>query len=193
MCSTACSVMSMRATNSSTNLSLSRCTSFRSQSPIPTPSVCAGQRFIKRWPANTGLSSPNPSLRPPPPPPGTINPGFNISMVPYVLEGNQILLRMNINLSSQKGPPRVIESGGARIELPSIALPLNTSNTIKVRAGDTVMLAAQEDIDDRAQRSGVGSSAFFALGGGVQAAQSRTLLVVLITPVLMQDSSHGRA
>ncbi|CCD28788.1 Type IVB pilus formation outer membrane protein,R64 PilN family [Candidatus Glomeribacter gigasporarum BEG34] len=125
--------------------------------------------------------------------PGTINTGFNISMLPYVLEDNQILLRMNINLSSQKGPPRVIESGGARIELPSIALPLNTSNTIKVRAGDTVMLAAQEDIDDRAQRSGVGSSAFFALGGGVQAAQSRTLLVVLITPVLMQDSSHGRA
>src|SRR5260363_4468 len=124
--------------------------------------------------------------------PGTINTGFNISMLPYVLEDNQILLRMNINLSSQKGPPRVIESGGARIELPSIALPLNTSNTIKVRAGDTVMLAAQEDIDDRAQRSGVGSSAFFALGGGVQAAQSRTLLVVLITPVLMQDSSHGR-
>ncbi len=124
--------------------------------------------------------------------PGTINTGFNISMLPYVLEDNQILLRMNINLSSQKGPPRVIESGGARIELPSIALPLNTSNTIKVRAGDTVMLAAQEDIDDHAQRSGVGSSTFFALGGGVRAGQSRTLLVVLITPLLMQDVGNGR-
>jgi type IVB pilus formation R64 PilN family outer membrane protein len=119
--------------------------------------------------------------------PGTINTGFNISMLPNVLDTNDILLRMNINLSSQKGTPRQITSGGSTIELPDILLPLNTSNTIKVHAGDTVMLAGQDYDDQNSTRDGTGSDKFFMLGGGVNVTRSHTMLVVLITPILAAD------
>ncbi|MGP8437816.1 PilN family type IVB pilus formation outer membrane protein [Paraburkholderia fungorum] len=119
--------------------------------------------------------------------PGTINTGFNISMLPNVLDNNDILLRMNINLSSQKGQPRVISSGGSTIELPDILLPLNTSNTIKVHAGDTVMLAGQDYDDQNSTRDGAGNDKFFLLGGGVNVTRSHTMLVVLITPVLAAE------
>lgn len=119
--------------------------------------------------------------------PGTINTGFNISMLPNVLDNNQILLRMNINLSSQKGQPRTITSGGSTIELPDILLPLNTSNTIKVRAGDTVMLAGQDYDDQTSTRDGAGHDSFFLLGGGVNVVRSHTMLVVLITPILAAE------
>jgi type IVB pilus formation R64 PilN family outer membrane protein len=119
--------------------------------------------------------------------PGTINTGFNISMLPNVLDTNDILLRMNINLSSQKGQPRTITSGGSTIELPDILLPLNTSNTIKVHAGDTVMLAGQDYDDQNSTRDGVGSDKFFALGGGANVTRSHSMLVVLITPILAAE------
>jgi type IVB pilus formation R64 PilN family outer membrane protein len=119
--------------------------------------------------------------------PGTINTGFNISMLPNVLDTNDILLRMNINLSSQKGTPRTITSGGSTIQLPDILLPLNTSNTIKVHAGDTVMLAGQDYDDQNSTRDGAGSDKFFLLGGGVNATRSHTMLVVLITPILAAE------
>ncbi|APA90236.2 PilN family type IVB pilus formation outer membrane protein (plasmid) [Paraburkholderia sprentiae WSM5005] len=119
--------------------------------------------------------------------PGTINTGFNISMLPNVLDNNDILLRMNINLSSQKGQPRTVSSGGSTIELPDILLPLNTSNTIKVHAGDTVMLAGQDYDDQNSTRDGAGNDKFFLLGGGVNVTRSHTMLVVLITPVLASE------
>lgn len=119
--------------------------------------------------------------------PGTINTGFNISMFPYIREDNRIQLRMNINLSNLKGQPRVIESGGSKIELPNIAMPLNTSNTIRVKAGDTVMLAGQDYDDENVTRDGFGSPKFFGLGGGLNVTKSRTMLVVLITPIMSDD------
>jgi type IVB pilus formation R64 PilN family outer membrane protein len=119
--------------------------------------------------------------------PGTINTGFNISMLPNVLDTNDILLRMNINLSSQKGTPRTITSGGSTIELPDILLPLNTSNTIKVHAGDTVMLAGQDYDDQNSTRDGAGNDKFFLLGGGVNVTRSHTMLIVLITPILAAE------
>lgn len=119
--------------------------------------------------------------------PGTINTGFNISMLPNVLDTNDILLRMNINLSSQRGTPRTITSGGSTIELPDILLPLNTSNTIKVHAGDTVMLAGQDYDDQNSTRDGAGNDKFFLLGGGVNVTRSHTMLVVLITPILAAE------
>ncbi len=119
--------------------------------------------------------------------PGTINTGFNISMLPNVLDTNDILLRMNINLSSQRGTPRTITSGGSTIELPDILLPLNTSNTIKVHAGDTVMLAGQDYDDQNSTRDGAGNDKFFLAGGGVNVTRSHTMLVVLITPILAAE------
>ncbi|CAB3755901.1 PilN family type IVB pilus formation outer membrane protein [Paraburkholderia humisilvae] len=119
--------------------------------------------------------------------PGTINTGFNISMFPYIREDNKIQLRMNINLSSLKGQPRVVTSGDSKIELPDISMPLNTSNTIRVKPGDTVMLAGQDYDDENSTRDGAGTASFFALGGGVNVTKSHTMLVVLITPVLADD------
>ncbi|MBN3815213.1 PilN family type IVB pilus formation outer membrane protein [Paraburkholderia sp. Se-20369] len=119
--------------------------------------------------------------------PGTINTGFNISMLPNILDNNDILVRMNINLSSQKGTPRKVTSGGSSIELPDIVLPLNTSNTIKVHAGDTVMLAGQDYDDQNSTRDGVGSDKFFLFGGGLNVTRSHTMLVVLITPILAAE------
>jgi type IVB pilus formation R64 PilN family outer membrane protein len=115
--------------------------------------------------------------------PGTINTGFNISLFPYIREDNEIELRMNINLSAENGAPRTVTSGGSTIELPNISLPLNTTNTVRVKAGQTVLLAGQDYDDETSTRDGSGIAKFFGFGGGVNVTRSHTMLVVLVTPV----------
>lgn len=114
---------------------------------------------------------------------GTINVGFNVSLMPYIQDNNNILVQFNLNLSSLDSI-RPIDAGNAKAEAPNINLPLNTVQKVKVTPGDTLVLTGINNVDDSSTRTGTGWHWNWVLGGGANASKSNTVLLVLITPIL---------
>jgi type IVB pilus formation R64 PilN family outer membrane protein len=115
---------------------------------------------------------------------GTINVGFNLSLFPYVEDNNDILVQFNLNLSNLDSI-RTVTVGGSSAEAPNINLPLNTVQKVRVRPGDTLVLTGINQNDDRTDRTGTGMHWNWLIGGGLNATSTKTELIVLITPVLM--------
>lgn len=119
---------------------------------------------------------------------GTINVGFNVSLMPYIQDDNNILVQFNLNLSYLDNI-RQITAGNAYAEAPVIDLPLNTVQKVRVRPGDTLLLTGINNVDDSSTRTGTGWHWNWLLGGGTNANATHTVLIVLITPTLNQRPS----
>ena len=115
---------------------------------------------------------------------GTINVGFSLSLFPYVQDNNDIMAHFNLNLSNLDRI-REVKANGSTAEAPEISLPINTVQKVRISPGDTLMLTGLNNVDDSSTRSGTGVHWNWVLGGGVDAQASRSSMVVLITPVLI--------
>lgn len=118
---------------------------------------------------------------------GIITSGFNMSLLPYVMSDNRMLLQFSINLSTLRNIRTVKDSaGGGFAEVPELDLPINSSQKVRLNPGETLMLSGFDQEDDAASYSGVGHARNFVFGGGVKSSRTRGTLVVLITPVIME-------
>ncbi len=116
--------------------------------------------------------------------PGTVTTGFNMNLLPYILPDDEtILLQYSINLSALNDIRRV-ESGDSAIEIPEVDNRI-FSQKVKIRSGETLVLSGFEQSSTDSTRTGVGSSRFWLLGGGKRESKSRDVLVVLISPIVM--------
>lgn len=115
---------------------------------------------------------------------GTVTTGFNMSLLPYVMPDNRMLLQFSVNLSSLRNLRKVTQ-GNAVAELPEIDLPVNSTQKVRLAPGDTLMLSGFDQTDKSATRTGSFSPENFLFGGGVSADKTRSTLVVLITPVIL--------
>lgn len=114
---------------------------------------------------------------------GTVTAGFNISLLPYILDDSRtILLQLSAILNSHDGVRRV-ESGGSAIEIPEGDLSI-MSQKVRIRSGETLVLSGFEESTTSRGRSGAGSPWFWLLGGGANASNDREVLVLLITPIV---------
>lgn len=116
--------------------------------------------------------------------PGTITTGFNMTLLPYLMEGPDMLLQYSINLSSLTRL-REVESGGQKIEIPEVANRI-FSQRVRLRSGETLILSGFEQSSDDAAKQGVGDSGFWLFGGNGKQSKSRDVIVILITPVVME-------
>jgi type IVB pilus formation R64 PilN family outer membrane protein len=114
---------------------------------------------------------------------GTITVGFNVSLLPYIQDDNNILVQFNLNLSNLDNI-RQISTNGAYAEAPQIDLPLNTVQKVKVTPGETLVLTGINNVDDTSTRTGTGWHWNWLLGGGATTNRTHTVLIVLITPIL---------
>ncbi|RIY41003.1 PilN family type IVB pilus formation outer membrane protein [Neopusillimonas maritima] len=116
--------------------------------------------------------------------PGTITTGFNMTLLPYLMEGPDMLLQYSINLSSLTRL-REVESGGQKIEIPEVANRI-FSQRVRLRSGETLILSGFEQSNDDASKEGVGDSGFWLFGGQGSQNKTRDVIVILITPVVME-------
>lgn len=116
--------------------------------------------------------------------PGTITTGFNMTLLPYLMEGPDMLLQYSINLSSLTRL-REVESAGQKIEIPEVANRI-FSQRVRLRSGETLILSGFEQSSDNASKQGTGESDFWLLGGKGSQAKARDVIVILITPVVME-------
>lgn len=114
----------------------------------------------------------------------TITTGFNMTVLPYLMpDSTKMQLQFAINMSDDPNI-RTFTSQNASVELMKTRLKTFTQRVI-MQSGQTLVLSGYQSLNDTANHQGVGSPRFFGLGGGADGSQEKTVLVILITPMLM--------
>lgn len=116
---------------------------------------------------------------------GIVTTGFNMSLLPYVIEDDRLLLLFSVNLSSLQNI-RTVGSGASAVEVPEIALPINSTQQVRLKAGDTLVLSGFDQEDGASTRTGNGNPHNWVMGGGLRGSSGRSTLVVMITPVILE-------
>lgn len=114
--------------------------------------------------------------------PGTVNTGFSLVLVPTIVRGGEVLLQMQLNLSTLREIRKVGGANGdTAVEVPLVG-SRQVLQRVKLRSGQTLVLSGFEQERLSADARGLGSPNFALLGGGKSADKGRSTLVVLVTP-----------
>jgi type IVB pilus formation R64 PilN family outer membrane protein len=122
--------------------------------------------------------------------PGTVTTGYSMVVLPRVdNDDNQILLQFSIAISALAGSNggfTTYTSNGESIQLPDV----NSQDFVQqanVPSGSTLVLTGYNQLQDSSTYTGSGSPFNFFLGGGVQASRSKAIIVILLTPVVLDN------
>lgn len=118
--------------------------------------------------------------------PASITSGFNMMLLPKLLDKENLLLWITLNISS-KPIFADFESNDSKVQIPDYDTK-NVAPKVRLRSGETLILTGFDENSDDAGKSGVGSPSFFALGGGRTRSTSHSALVVLVTPIVLPDN-----
>lgn len=114
----------------------------------------------------------------------TVTTGFNMTMLPYLLpDSNRIQLLFSMSLSDDP-TFRTFESGDSSIELMKTKMKVLAQRAM-LQTGQTLVLSGFQQANDTSEKQGVGSASFWGLGGGGDAQNDKTMLVILITPTII--------
>lgn len=115
--------------------------------------------------------------------PGTITNGFNMTLLPRVMDRDELMLMISINMSS-KPTFQTFTSNSSSIQVPDYDAK-SLSPKVKLKSGQTLILSGFDELSEDTNKVGVGEPGFFGLGGGHTRTSTHSVLVVLITPILM--------
>lgn len=118
--------------------------------------------------------------------PGTVTTGFNLTLLPHILDDGTVMMQFYTNLSALESLD-TFTSGGQSIQLPTVDTR-NFLQRISIKSGQTLVISGYEGIADQTSRQGVGTPANYAFGGGLSATHSREIIVILITPITMNGA-----
>ncbi|NRO98850.1 PilN family type IVB pilus formation outer membrane protein [Paraburkholderia sp. NMBU_R16] len=118
--------------------------------------------------------------------PGTVTTGFNMTLLPHILNDGTVMMQFYTNISSLASLTN-FTSGGETIQLPTVDTR-NFLQRVAVKSGQTLVISGYEGTDEQGNRQGTGTPSMYALGGGVSATQSREVLVILISPIVMNGA-----
>ncbi|HHK5683130.1 TPA: PilN family type IVB pilus formation outer membrane protein [Serratia marcescens] len=114
----------------------------------------------------------------------TITTGFNMTVLPFLMpQSPKMQLQFAINMSDDP-TMRTFTSEKTSVELMKTRLKTFTQRVI-MQSGQTLVLSGYQSLNNTASRQGVGSFRFFGLGGGANGENNKTMLVILITPVIL--------
>jgi type IVB pilus formation R64 PilN family outer membrane protein len=117
--------------------------------------------------------------------PGTVTTGFNLTVLPHILDDGTIMMQFYTNISSLVslqpfGPTN------EQIQLPTVDTR-NFLQRIAVKSGQTLVISGYEGINDENNRQGVGSPSNYAMGG-FNASGAREVIVILLSPIAINGA-----
>lgn len=115
--------------------------------------------------------------------PGLITTGFSMNVMPHVLDKGKLMLQYAINLSSLIDI-KTVASGGSSIQTPEIDTR-DFLQRVMINSGDTLVMTGFEQTGLDANTQGMISADSPILGGGVKGKRARSVLVIIIQPVIM--------
>ncbi|MPT55602.1 MAG: PilN family type IVB pilus formation outer membrane protein [Alcaligenaceae bacterium] len=125
--------------------------------------------------------------------PGVVTSGFNMSILPHVLANGTVMLQFSTDISTLRRIRTIVgttsATGGVTSQIESPELDTrNFLQRVAMKSNETLIISGFEQTDDHLDRAGLGDARNPALGGGLSAASSKEVIVVLITPVAMSAS-----
>jgi len=118
--------------------------------------------------------------------PGTVNSGFNMSILPHMLDNGKVLLQFSTDISALRAI-RTVSSNSSSIETPEIDTR-NFLQRVAMKSNETLIISGFEQTDENLDRRGIGNPSNVALGGGYKASTNKEIIVILITPSTMAGS-----
>ena len=130
-----------------------------------------------------------------------IETGFTMSVLPRILDHGRILMFFNLTLadlldletvplvsSTSKDSEESDDSDekSEYIQNPKIETRGFTQE-VAMKSGETLILAGFERVTEEADKQGVGSPDNILLGGSQTATRDRTILVIMLTPVVLES------
>lgn len=115
---------------------------------------------------------------------GMVNSGFAMSVLPHIMDGRKLLLQYAIDMSSLLSL-NTINAGTSVIQTPDVDTR-NSLQRVLVNSGDTIVVAGFENKEVVAKTQGLVDAKSPELGGAVNSKNNRTVIVILIQPVVVE-------
>ncbi len=116
--------------------------------------------------------------------PGDFTTGFMMSILPRILDHGRLMVFFNLTLAELIRMP-TFTSGNATVQQPEIETRGFTQE-VAMKSGQTLVLAGYERVEDKVSKEGVGNPDNMLLGGKNIADKGRSLLVIMLTPVVLE-------
>lgn len=124
-----------------------------------------------------------------------IETGFTLDVLPRILEHGRLMLMFNMTLSDLIELERVDLGGsgsgegseeisGQYIQNPIIETRGFTQE-VALKSGETLILSGYERVENTANKTGVGSADNSLMGGTATAEKTRSILVIMLTPIVL--------
>ena len=116
-----------------------------------------------------------------------IETGFTLNILPRILEHGRLLVMFNMTLSDLLSLEKVVtdEKTQSFIQNPKVE-SRGFSQEIAMKSGETLVLSGYERSEDTLDKTGVGSPSNMALGGTNNAKKAKTMIIILMTPVVLE-------
>ena len=112
--------------------------------------------------------------------PGQVTTGISLNVLPVIQNDGTVFMQLSINISSLKQISE-FSSQGASIQLPE-TLQRNLMQKAVIHSGDCFVVTGFDSDSQAITNTGVGGPYEWFLGGGVSANKTRTRMVILVTP-----------
>jgi len=129
-----------------------------------------------------------------------IETGFTMDVLPRIMDHGRLMMLFSLSLSNLVSLTPVCLDGGTSDGSTSssgscsgqyIQNPETTergfSQEISMKSGDTLILSGYETVDNKMQKEGLGAINNTVLGGSQSLTKKRTILVVMLTPVVLES------
>ena len=120
-----------------------------------------------------------------------IETGFTMDVLPRILEHGRLLLMFNLTLSDLISLEKVSLGGNGEDDGQYIQNPIIESRgfnqEVALKSGESLVLTGYERVNNTAEKSGVGSATNSLFGGTATASKERTILVIILTPVVLES------
>lgn len=117
---------------------------------------------------------------------GTVSTGFNMTLLPHILDDGTVMMQFYTNISSLKSLDSVT-SGTSTIQVPTVDTR-NFLQRVAMKSGQTLVISGYEGIADNGTQQGIGNASNYALGGGYNGQRSREVIVILLSPVTLSGA-----
>ncbi|MCM1323717.1 MAG: hypothetical protein NC218_06110 [Acetobacter sp.] len=127
-----------------------------------------------------------------------IETGFTLDVLPRIMDHGRLMMLFSLNLSDllslenvPLGDPRTTEEDVEGGESGYIQNPITEergfSQEIALKSGDTLVLSGYERVETQSNKEGLGAVNNNILGGKQQNTKTRSIVVILLTPIVLES------